>query len=377
MKRKCDAAPINQISFPNELVHLIISHINHLDVASLNIMAQVSHQALQWIRPQLMLLFEMALRVHEIVYSPTRLALRSNNPGFMLALLPYRIDCEYSRGLALFFQRHPDICRRFSDVDFVPHPVLDVVPVADPVPGTHRHLLGLLYYASLQAEHLIVPPPADKRRLLRTVTEQEQQRLLVESVQLISDQKPGCATRISDVLCRLSDDPASEVFPLSMFANIKAVRTLAPGQESREREMMQCIAAESDPNQREMMQYYAQKKGTAREKRAQYYAVTRARHSVVNTDPRKDCFQDLVMQDDSNAKHWVHLFSPGAQSFLNRCFLKPPPSAELDEKRVMNLLRFEPQHVKRCCDWLDAEVLAARKRACIVITDSVNEISID
>lgn len=186
---------------------------------------------------------------------------------------------------------------------------------------------------------------------------------------MIDDMKPGSATRLSDIVCRLNpQNHCSEIWPVTSLSNVKAVRTLATNDAARDREIAAVIAAEPDPNKREIMEVYVRKmmmKGYARDKRASYYAVVSRNHSPVDTDGKKDCFQDLVVQTPEDPKYWSHIFSPAAASFAESCFVVPDGVA--DQKRMLSLLRFRQKHRNLFHERLINKVTAYRKRNPIIV----------
>jgi len=325
----------------DHILDYFVYNLDPLDLHTLTTLTCLSKQTPQWLTDKLDELSVIVFRVCEHVCSPVFRNVRYDNVATMLDKLDnigFGSDCrkQYARQLAMFFQHNPALCLRLMRLeDEFQH---------------HRLMLRLLNYAAAHAQYLILPPTRQRR------TKEKNER-----VRLISDEQPGCATKLSKVVCRVSDEPDAEVLPIASF-RVKCIQDGASNDEERRKEMLKCVAAEKDPLQREMLRYYTQKKGSAQERRAQYYTVTHAQRKLASPDLNVDCFEDLVIEQEGR---YVHIYSEAAASFLTRCFVCT--GSKKERERAFYLLRNEQRHTKSLLMSLDQAINEKNQDDCHIV----------
>lgn len=104
-------------NLPEEIVDHCISLVSHTNVEVLHAWTCTSHRAIAILKPQLALLFNLVDQVAMHIYSPLNHKLRYHNPTIMLGHMPNNINCQYSRGLALFLQSNPNHCSFLLQLD--------------------------------------------------------------------------------------------------------------------------------------------------------------------------------------------------------------------------------------------------------------------
>jgi hypothetical protein len=335
-----------------QIVDYAVADLDPLDVATMSTLARVSRHSIHWIADKLENLAALASQVASHVCSRSCRGRRYENAACMLDKLGTinwgsAPNEAYARSLALFFQCHPVLALRLCELQEQPR--------------YYPQMLSLLNYAALFNRHLVLPLARQRR------TKEKQER-----VRLISDEQPGCATRLCNVVCRASDEPGAEVRPVSSF-RVKCVQNGADTEEERRKEMLKCVADETDPLQRELLRYYVlAKKGSAQERRAQYFTVTHAHRKLSSPDPKRDCFEDLVVKLEGR---YVHVFSEAAAAFRARCFVCTGP--EQERARAFHLLRNEKKHTKELRGVLDRAISEKNRDDCSIIMLDVTEPSVD
>jgi hypothetical protein len=336
---------------PSEIRQHIIDYavagLDPLDVQTLGRLARVSKHSVDWITGKLADLAALTSLVASHVCSRSCRGLRYENVADMLDKLNViawsdAAPKRFAHDLALFFQCHPRLGLRLCDLDEQPR--------------YYGQLLSLLNYAALFARHLVLPLPRQRR------TKEKQ-----EKVRLISDEQPGCATRLCNVVCRASDEPDAEVLPVCSLA-VQCVQNGAGTEDARRKEMLKCVADEKDPLKRELLRCYVQRKGSAQERRAQYYTVTHARRELGKPDAKRDCFEDLVVQLEGV---YVHVYSEAAASFRARCFVCE--GSKRERRRAFGLLRNQAKHTGGLRAMLDAAVQEKNRDDCRIIRFDLTE----